>query len=100
MDITKKINIKEKIKNIILEELGNSSNNYKIFLFWSRAEGGFRKNSDYDIWILWNKKIDFIKFIKIKRKLDELPYLIDLVDFNDVSQDFKSLALKNIEKWN
>jgi hypothetical protein len=38
--------------------------------------------------------------MKIKNKLRELPYLIDLVDFNAVDNEFKKIALNKIIKWN
>jgi len=33
-------------------------------------------------------------------ELDELPYLIDLVDFKTVDNNFKTIALKHTIKWN
>jgi hypothetical protein len=40
-------------------------------------------------------------FLKIKRELNELPFVIDFVDFSVVNDKvFKDLALKNIVKWN
>jgi len=93
-------NAKTIIKNTLLNTLGKKDE-YKVFLFWSRVIWNYRKNSDYDIWIIkWKNRIDFLELIRMKSELNELPYLIDLVDFNDVSDDFKSLALKKIEKWN
>lgn len=88
----------EKMKEIIFNNLDKK--NFKVFLFWSRAIWNYKNNSDYDIWVLWKEKIDYKKFLKTKRELDELPYLIDLVDFNRTDQDFKELALKNIKIWN
>jgi len=38
--------------------------------------------------------------MKIKNKLRELPYLIDLVDFNAVDNNFKEIALNKIKIWN
>ena len=91
---------KEIIKKTIFQNL-NKPEKYSIFLFGSRVKWNYKYNSDYDIWIKkWNEKMDFIKYIRLKRKLDNLPYLIDLVDFNNVSKDFKSIANKHIEKWN
>ncbi len=87
----------EEIKSKILsmEELKNC----KIFLFWSRAKWNYTKNSDYDIWFIWKQKLELQKYFEIKRQLEELPYCIDLVDFNRTSKEFRDLALKNIIKW-
>ena len=85
------------IKNTILpmKELKD----YQIFLFGSRARGNFRKNSDYDIGILGKEKMKIREYLEVKRSLDELPYSIDLVDFNRVTSDFKNIALKHISVW-
>jgi hypothetical protein len=37
--------------------------------------------------------------LHIKRLLDELPYNIDLIDFNRVDKDFKDIAYKNRIVW-
>ena len=88
----------QKIKNVLISNLKHPEK-YKIFLFWSRAKGEYKTNSDYDIWIIGEKKIDFLEMLRLKRKLNELPYLIDLVDFKDVSKDFSDLALKYKKEW-
>ena len=91
--------IENKIKKILEKELWKKDFSY--FLFWSRVKWNYRKNSDYDIWIFWNKKIDFRKYIQLKRYLnDNINFPVDLVDFNRVSNDFKNLAIKNIKIWN
>ena len=87
-----------RMKKIIFDNLDTEK--FKIFLFWSRVMWNYRNNSDYDIWVIWEEKIDYRKFLKTKRKLDELPYLIDLVDFNKADKDFREIALKNIQIWN
>ncbi len=91
-------NSEKNIKKILFKYL--DKNNFKVFLFWSRAKWNFKKNSDYDIWILWNDKLDYKKYLNLKMELDELPYLIDLVDFKTVDNNFKTIALKHTIKWN
>jgi len=95
MDI---ISPENKMKNIIFNYL--DKNKFNVFLFWSRAVWNYKKKSDYDIWILWKERLTFQELMKIKNKLRELPYLIDLVDFNAVDDSFKEIALKKIIKWN
>ncbi len=91
--------VKKIIIKSILENLEKPCD-YKIFLFWSRVKWNHRKNSDYDIWIVWKQAINFNKLIRIKRKLRRLPYPVDLVDFNTVDEKFKKIALNDIIKWN
>ena len=86
------------IKNFLSRLLKNYDN-YMLFLFWSRARWDNKKNSDYDIWFIWNKKINFKDYLRIKSELDELPYLIDFVDFSRTDENFKKIALNNIKIW-
>lgn len=83
------------IKKIIFSHLDNRK--YKIFLFWSRVLWNARYNSDYDIGIEWIDKVPFNTFHLIKSDLEDLPALIDVVDFEIVSKDFKEVALKKIK---
>ncbi len=91
-------NAEKKIKEVLFKQINKQK--FKVFLFWSRAKWDYKKNSDYDIWILWKEKLDYKKYLNLKIALDELPYLIDVVDFNDTSKDFKKIALKYTKKWN
>lgn len=58
----------------------------KVILFGSRAESTFREGSDIDIAILGN--INFDTILKIRVKLDDLnmPYKIDLIDYNSIDE--------------
>ena len=86
------------LRKVIFKNL--DKNKYNVFLFWSRAKGDYHKKSDWDIWFEWKEKLNFRKFLNLKRELNELPYLIDLVDFKLVDNDFKKIALKFVKKWN
>jgi predicted nucleotidyltransferase len=92
------MHIENEIKKIIFTNIDKKK--YKVFLFWSRAKWNFDKRSDYDVGILWSKKIDFTVFLKIRSELNELPYKVDFIDFNRVDKTFKNLAIKNIKIWN
>jgi len=97
------MDIKQKIISIIKKNIKNHED-FNIFLFGSRATKKYKHNSDYDIWIIKkNKKTQNIKFttlLKTKRELNELPCLIDFIDFNRVDDEvFKNLALKKTEIW-
>jgi predicted nucleotidyltransferase len=92
-------NIENKIKDILKDKLWEKDFSY--FLFGSRAKWNFRKNSDYDIGIMWKNKLDLRKYVSLKRELnDKINYNIDLIDFNRVWNDFKEIAFKNIKIWN
>jgi hypothetical protein len=49
---------------------------------------------------LGKQKLEYTKYLRLKRLLNELPCLVDVVDFYIVDDDFKNLALKKIILWN
>lgn len=73
-----------------------------IFLFGSRVGNDFRPRSDIDVGFISNKKLEPKLFGKIREALEEsiIPYHIDLVDFGNVDNEFKKIALRKIEIWN
>lgn len=75
-------------------------NCYQLFVFGSRAEKESRKFSDFDIGILGEKPVPAKKLILIEEALEEsdLPYCVDIVDFHNVSDKFKKIALAKIKK--
>lgn len=78
----------EFIKSTINQELKN----YKLYIFGSRAKNKAKQYSDIDIAIDSAELTD-----KIKSKLEFLfenstiPYEIDIVDLNNITQSFKEL---------
>lgn len=78
----------EFIKSTINQELKN----YKLYIFGSRVKNKAKQYSDIDIAIDSAELTD-----KIKSKLEFLfedstiPYEIDIVDLNNITQSFKNL---------
>lgn len=76
------------IPTSLLEKMSETFSNYpdiqKVTLFGSRATGNFRNGSDIDLSIS-TQKPDLIATLRIE--LDDLnsPYLIDLVDENNLT---------------
>ncbi|MDQ7009092.1 MAG: nucleotidyltransferase domain-containing protein [Candidatus Gracilibacteria bacterium] len=85
-----------KIKSIIFKNIKNLP--YKFFLFGSRVKGDAKKRSDYDIGFISEngKKINSLILSDIQDGFDNIPAIIDLIDFSEVSEDFKKNAMKNI----
>tara|TARA_Y100000590_G_C15732923_1_gene1017660 strand:+ start:501 stop:812 length:312 start_codon:yes stop_codon:yes gene_type:complete len=77
------------IKKIFNKYLGPKP---KRFLFGSRIEGGFRKNSDLDILIQNESPIDFATLSKLKEEFEEssLPYKVDLMEWNRIPETIKA----------
>ena len=91
----------EKLKKEILEIVGKylDLKKYKVFFFGSRVRGDNFPRADIDIGILGPEPVPAkIKF-QIEEELEKIPtlYKFDLVDFREVSEDFKKEVLKNIE---
>lgn len=91
----------KKIKETIFKHFSPAE--YEVFLFGSRAKGNNRKWSDYDIGILGKTKtkIPYGILTKVESELEEsdIPYKVDIVDFTQISDRFKSVALKNKKIW-
>jgi predicted nucleotidyltransferase len=68
----------------------------KALIFGSRAEGTFREGSDIDIALKGN--LNFKLMLTISRKLDELnlPYKIDLVDIDRITEPALLQHIDNI----
>ena len=89
--------IKEGLLRIIGGHLDLSS--YKVFIFGSRAGTKGDEHSDIDLGIQGPQKIPLGVLATIREEIEELPFLykIDVVDFADASEEFKSIALRHVE---
>ena len=72
---------------------------YRAFVFGSQANKPILNRSDIDIGITSNDHITPVQLSNIYADIEQLPILhkIDLVNFIEVDDRFKSVALKNIE---
>lgn len=90
----------ELVQKIVLKKLKNL--HCRVFLFGSRASGNYRFGSDFDIGI---NKLDSDTFLRMKyRILEELeeskvPWQVDIVNFDIVSDRFRKIAEKVIVEW-
>lgn len=89
--------LQEQIKEIFKQSLPHG--NYRLFFFGSRVKGNNSPRSDIDLGIEGEDKLTSKLKLEIEEKLQNLPtlYKIDLVDFKDVSEDFKRKVLENVE---
>ena len=91
------IDLKNKIIAIVNKWL--KLPHYKVFIFGSHADGTATERSDIDVGLEAPEKIPVIDKLEIGDELSDLPILqkIDFVDFKDVDEGFKKVALKKIE---
>lgn len=73
----------------------------RIILFGSRARNDNCRTSDVDIGIISPGKVDIKKITLLREKIDNLniPFKIEIVNFSEVSEDFKEEALKGSVVW-
>jgi predicted nucleotidyltransferase len=88
----------------ILEQIRKISKVYlpegtSVFIFGSQARLQELRNSDIDIGIQAQQKLNLRALWEYKEALNSSPnlYTFDVVDFNDVSESFKKIALRNTE---
>ncbi len=89
--------IKQWLQTTLEENLRDIS--YRAFIFGSQANRAELIRSDIDVGILADDEIPAVNMIRIGNAIEDLPmlYKIDLVDFTQVSEKFRSIALKNVE---
>lgn len=91
---------KKALKEVIFQFFDRNKD--KVFIFGSNATGQSRRYSDIDIGIESVKKISWSKISLLEEALSEsdLPYKVEIVDFNEVSESFKQVAKKKIISLN
>ena len=97
MMTNRRAQIKQWVKEVLESNLNGIS--YRAFIFGSQANQSDLKRSDIDVGILADNEIPDINMFKISSAIEDLPmlYKIDLVDFKQVSDKFRSVALQNVE---
>jgi predicted nucleotidyltransferase len=85
------------IKEVLDKNLSGVS--YNAFVFGSQANKTSLSRSDIDVGITSNDTITSLQLSNIYADIEELPmlYKIDLVNFKEADDQFKSVALKNVE---
>lgn len=88
------------VKEIVLKKIPLEE--YSVFLFGSRAVGSQHQMSDIDVGIWGQKPLPLLLKSDLEEELEEciVPYKVDVIDFFNVSDEFKKYALENINVWN
>ena len=86
--------------SIVLSIIKNYAEDCEVLVFGSRLKGTNKPFSDLDLAFICNDKLDLKKFSILKLKFEEsdLPYRVDIIDYNRVSKEFKKLIDDNNEK--
>lgn len=92
--------LKSEIRKIIGRYL--DLGRYRIFFFGSRVAGFNSERSDIDIGIQGPEEIPAHIMVEIRDATEDLPtlYRFDIVDFGNVSTEFRDAAMRHCEYVN
>jgi predicted nucleotidyltransferase len=87
-------------KEIVLKRVPLHS--FAVFLFGSRADGSFHQRSDIDIGIWGYNSLSTSIKLDLEQDLEDsdIIFKVDLIDFNQASEDFIKEATNKIQIWN
>ncbi|MEX0719192.1 MAG: nucleotidyltransferase domain-containing protein [Balneolaceae bacterium] len=97
------MNLSEKNTAILFHILEKNFPDCRILLFGSRATGKAKNYSDIDLAIDCNgSALPLMKLADAKQDFVEsdLPYLVDLVDLNNIDNSFKEKILSEAKELN
>lgn len=85
------------LENILKENIKDDS--AKFYIFGSRSKGNFAQYSDIDIAIKSDMLSDEIKTkIELEFENSTLPYEVDIIDLNDISDKFKEFIKDDLKE--
>lgn len=89
--------LKEKIINVTSALFPDAD----MYIYGSRARGTHRENSDLDIALDAENKLDPYAISELKDVILALnqPYHIDIVDLNNISKEFKEIIMPELVLW-
>ena len=66
---------------------------FDVMVFGSRIKGTHRKFSDLDLYLKANKSIDTADIAQLRAQIcdSSIPFMVDLIDYNQVSDGFKKI---------
>jgi uncharacterized protein len=90
-----------KYKQEFIKIIHKSLPKCKIYLFGSRARGSHSHGSDVDIAIDVNEKVEknVVGVIREEIENSNIPYFVDIVDLNVVSEEMKKNILREGVLW-
>lgn len=79
--------------NIITNILNTYIKKGKVYAFGSRYKNNNRKFSDFDIAVDIGEKLSFelLNILQDAFEESDLPYRVDIIDYNNISDKFKSI---------
>ena len=95
LDLKKIYLEEEKLRKLI--DILRKNGAVKIAIFGSRVRDDWKKDSDVDVLVKFDKKMDLLEFIGIKQEIeDEIGEKIDLITFDGLDETVKDQVLKEM----
>ncbi len=92
MNKVQKIDLSQKILNILKTEIKKELPECKILIFGSRVRGNAKKYSDVDIALIDSERIPTKVLMRLVETLNpKIDYAIDIIDYNSVSNEFQKI---------
>ncbi len=90
--------ISETEYQIINSILSPYKDKYEFYFYGSRVKGDFRDLSDLDILIKGKNCADIIENLEYMFDKSNLPYVVNISDFNNLNKSFYDLIEKDLVK--
>jgi predicted nucleotidyltransferase len=94
------IHVSDEEMKIILDILKVHAKDCKVLVFGSRLKRTHKPFSDLDLAFICKEDLTLKKILKLEYKFSEsnLPYRVDVVNYNRASKEFKKIIDNNNEK--
>lgn len=94
------LDLEDRYKEFIINSILKIIPNVEIYVYGSRVKGAAVKYSDVDIALKSGEKIPFDTVLKLKAFFSDstFPYMVDIIDLNSISENFKNRIQKDLFK--
>lgn len=93
------IDLTQEQLSIVLEILNKFVPDYEVRVFGSRYKGNAKKYSDLDLVIINNEKLKWNVIADIREAFEEseLPFRVDIIEWENVSEEFRKVIESGFE---
>lgn len=94
------LDLEDRYKEFIINSILKIIPNVEIYVYGSRVKGTAVKYSDVDIALKSGGEIPFDTVLKLKAFFSDstFPYMVDIIDLNSISENFKNRIQKDLFK--
>lgn len=94
------LDLEDRYKEFIINSILKIIPNVEIYVYGSRVKGMAVKYSDVDIALKSGEEIPFDTVLKLKAFFSDstFPYMVDIIDLNSISENFKNRIQKDLFK--